>query len=197
MSERKVSTDALETLGTIIDETQRRDAIHLAVLPALAKHALLRGQGITVTNGIAEGDANGLCVVDPFLQQEIVRGGERFWAILRPRLVQSLRHVWSHPAFEDEAGTHADQPEVVTDFIRSQKWIREYAATVPLTYEILMGGARDWLAAKRDGEYGEYLCFGGLLEGEVVPEEFWAHYEVVAGETVAKEHRGSFFTCSC
>ena len=27
---RKVSTDALETLGTIIDETAGRDAIHMA-----------------------------------------------------------------------------------------------------------------------------------------------------------------------
>jgi len=26
---RKVSTDALETLGQIIDETQKRDAIHI------------------------------------------------------------------------------------------------------------------------------------------------------------------------
>ena len=31
---RSVATDALETLGTIIDETAKRDAIHLAVIQA-------------------------------------------------------------------------------------------------------------------------------------------------------------------
>ncbi len=30
---RSVATDALATLGTIIDETAKRDAIHLAVIP--------------------------------------------------------------------------------------------------------------------------------------------------------------------
>lgn len=33
---RSVATDALETLGTIIDDKQKRDAIHLAVEPVVA-----------------------------------------------------------------------------------------------------------------------------------------------------------------
>ena len=37
---RSVATDALETLGTIIDDTQKRDAIHLAVEPVVAGERL-------------------------------------------------------------------------------------------------------------------------------------------------------------
>ena len=65
---RKVHTDALETLGTIIDENQKRDAIHLAVEPMVAKEHLVAGDHVT-----ADGrkcfpygeDAVG--IVDPFL----------------------------------------------------------------------------------------------------------------------------------
>ena len=34
---RKVSTDALETLGTLIGSDEKRDAIHLAVIPCEAQ----------------------------------------------------------------------------------------------------------------------------------------------------------------
>jgi hypothetical protein len=37
---RPVATDALATLGTIIDKTAARDAIHLAVEPVVAAHTL-------------------------------------------------------------------------------------------------------------------------------------------------------------
>jgi len=50
---RKVSTDALETLGTIIDDTQKRDAINIAVLPIVAAERLLPAQHI----GLVEGGA--------------------------------------------------------------------------------------------------------------------------------------------
>ena len=46
-----VATDALATLGTIIDETAGRDAIHLAVEPAVAVEKLytswLEGEALT------------------------------------------------------------------------------------------------------------------------------------------------------
>jgi hypothetical protein len=43
---RTVATDALATLGTIIDETAGRDAIHLAVEPVVAAHNLSPGQHV-------------------------------------------------------------------------------------------------------------------------------------------------------
>jgi hypothetical protein len=100
---RSVSTDALATLGTIIDASQKRDAIHLAVEPVVAGESLMPGDHITVEDGIATATETGagLGIVDPFLKGR-VRKGERFWFVMYPRMVHSLRHVWSHPAFVDE-----------------------------------------------------------------------------------------------
>ncbi len=47
MSEdRSVHTDALHTLGSIIGESEKRDAIHLAVEPVVAGERLTPGQNV-------------------------------------------------------------------------------------------------------------------------------------------------------
>lgn len=102
---RSTHTDALATLGTIIDHTQKRDAIHLAVLPAIAGENLEPGEHVFLskTSGLAIGglsvDPN-VGIVDPFLTVPVARG-ERFWLIVYPRQITSLRHVWEHPAFPE------------------------------------------------------------------------------------------------
>lgn len=99
------------TLGTIIDDQQKRDAIHLAVEPAVAGEGMGPGDDVTICDGTAwradEGDEDApLGIVDPFLKSR-VRKGERFWVVLYPRTIQSLRHVWTHPALPDEPGVVA------------------------------------------------------------------------------------------
>lgn len=100
---RSVTTDALETLGTIINDQQKRDAIHLAVEPVVAGTQLVPGQHITVKDGVALPAlvGKGIGIVDPFLTA-MLNPGERFWFVMYPRMVHSLRHVWTHPAFSDE-----------------------------------------------------------------------------------------------
>lgn len=100
MSERPVTTDALETLGTIHTTGQHRDAIHLAVEPVLAGEQLHPGEHIIVREGMAFGTdiGRGLGIVDPFLKQDVLTG-QPFWFVMYPRQVHSLRHVWTHPAF--------------------------------------------------------------------------------------------------
>lgn len=101
---RSVSTDALDTLGTIHTKQEKRDAIHLAVEPVIAASDLNPGQHIVVDtagNAIPVKPGKGLGIVDPFLPRPVATG-ERFWFVMYPRQVHSLRHVWSHPAFPDE-----------------------------------------------------------------------------------------------
>ncbi|WP_186216266.1 hypothetical protein [Burkholderia gladioli] len=190
---RSVATDALETLGTIIGENEKRDAIHLAVEPVIAGHDLMPGEHVTIRGGLAMNAmvGQGLGIVDPFIDGPIAKG-ERFWLVVYPRKITSLRHVWSHPDF-------AESPDVTLapKYSADEQWIRDFADRVSLHYDVLMEGAADWVESKKRGEWGEYLCFGGLLEGEYVPDEFWAHYEAVTGTQVQEDHRGSFFTCSC
>lgn len=99
---RSVSTDALETLGMIHFKPEARDAIHLAVEPVEAEEDLLPGEHINVHNGKAYRamPGKGFGIVDPFLLKP-VKLGERFWFIMYPRQVRSLRHVWEHPAFPE------------------------------------------------------------------------------------------------
>jgi len=98
------STDALETLGNIIHPSEKRDAIHLAVDPAFSREYLNPGDHVRI---IAKGQVSrcaigqGHGIVDPFLRHP-VQPGEYFWLVVYPREITSLRHVWSHPAFEDE-----------------------------------------------------------------------------------------------
>jgi hypothetical protein len=100
---RSVSTDALETLGTIIGPNEKRDAIHLAVEPVIAAQDLNPGDNIGfVGNGSAVGYcAKPLGIVDPFIKG-VVKKGQRFWLVVYPRQITSLRHVWSHPSFPEK-----------------------------------------------------------------------------------------------
>ncbi len=106
MSDRTPITDALETLGMIHWKDEGRDAIHLAVEQVVASQYLLIGSRIGIINGIAypaDKVVDGQTVpyhgiVDPFLTN-CPKAGERFWFVMKPREVRSLRHVWEHPDF--------------------------------------------------------------------------------------------------
>lgn len=172
---RSVATDALETLGTIITDGGR-DAIHLAVEPTVAAEKLHPGQDV----GIDGTTKNPVGIVDPFLRSAVLPG-EKFWLVVYPRQITSLRHVWSHPAFPSEPLAGKNSSEV---------WLREYAAKIPCKYEDLMYHAEDHV------ESGEYWVEGGRFEGEYVPEQFWDHYENVTGKKVT-DNRDNFFSCSC
>lgn len=102
---RSVSTDALETLGLIHFRPEKRDAIHLTVEPIEAGEPLDPAQHIGIAeDGKAYGSDNttikNIGIVDPFLNRP-VKAGERFWLVVLPRRITSLRHVWSHPDFPE------------------------------------------------------------------------------------------------
>jgi hypothetical protein len=183
---RKVSTDALETLGTIIGPNEKRDAIHLAVLPVMAGARLYAGQSISTKDGIATPDPNGIGIVDPFLAAA-VQPEERFWMVIKPRLITSLRHVWTHPAFPDEAGVGSPDTEKAA----ARAAIEVIASSCDIGADEMIEGANRYL------DRGDYLCEGGRWEGVYVPDEFWPHFETLTGRKVPSDQQGSFFSCSC
>jgi hypothetical protein len=183
---RSVSTDALETLGTLIDDTQKRDAIHLAVEPVVAGELLMPGDDINVAGGVAKlaRRGEGLGIVDPFLRADVQKG-QRFWFVMKPRQVRSLRHVWTHPAFEDE-------PEVARAPVGpSQAYIDQLAGDLGMDSDELIFAAKNYV------DYDEYLNHGPRFDGESIPYEFWEHFEAVTGRKVPEDKKSSFLGCSC
>lgn len=190
MAENKhtVATDALATLGTIIDESGKRDAIHLAVEPAIAGEDLLL-PGMDV--GIVDGKATAVCekplgIVDPFLTKP-VRKGERFWLIIYPRTITSLRHVWEHP---DIAGEVSQTVREVIDVLtgKHKQWLQQYAEDCGSTFEKIMVGAKNYLVNEESMS---------MTMNREFDDEFWDHYAGFTGEEVPEMNRGSFFSCSC
>lgn len=190
---RSVATDALQTLGTIIDETAGRDAIHLAVEPVIAGEHLKPGQDIGIRDGRAYGsDVKLLGIVDPFLPS-FVQPGQMFWLIVYPRTITSLRHVWSHPEFEQidtEKRAIAERVALRITSGSSQEWLKNYADAKGISYDEMMRVAK----SHSEGHW-DYITLGE--DDTDLPDEFWDHYQKVTGEKVPEINRGSFFSCSC
>lgn len=192
MSEkRSVSTDALETLGTIISEREKRDAIHLAVEPTKAVEKLYPGQDV----GVDGTRNNPVGIVDPFLKAAVMPG-DWFWLVVYPRQINSLRHVWTHPAFTDEPMVGASNKSA------SEAWLRNFCASADCPgYDAVMAlisgdkthfGGDDYGASFVDDEY-IHFC-GRDAHGEI-PVEFWDHAEIVLGRKFA--NRPTYFACGC
>jgi hypothetical protein len=196
---RSVTTDALETLGQVISVNEKRDAIHLAVEPTVAQEKLYPGQHVS-----ADGRNGKPCVgiVDPFLEGPVFPG-QRFWLVVYPRQIHSLRHVWTHPAFPDA-------PELVDVTARkraSEEWLRDFCkhADCPDYDTVLAAAIGDHVAvvdAESYGDHaykndGEYLIFLGRDAHSEIPPQFWDHVEVVTGRIIPHAKRARSFSCSC
>jgi hypothetical protein len=179
---RTVHTDALETLGSIIDENEKRDAIHLAVCPVVAQEELVPGQHV----GPDGTTKNPVGIVDPFLETS-VNPGERFWLVIYPRKISSLRHVWSHPNFPDEI---AESSKEWLDLVASSKeWMKnfcEYDVRQPIT--TVLQAAEEFI------NHGEETCFDRDCDYD---DDFWYHYEIITGKKIDESNKVKFFTCSC
>ena len=190
--------DAIETLGELHLVDEGRDAIHLAVISVIALEELKPGTRIAVGSGKAWARSEeAVGIVDPFLPIPVVHG-DRFWCILNPRTITSLRHVWSHPCFPVEllANAQIRRPTptapVETDIVKSAAHrIRELAADLDCSVGRLMGGAAEYL------ESGDNLHFGFDLDYDWPHEDFWRCYEIVSGTVVEEDKKTYFFRCSC
>lgn len=190
---RSVSTDALATLGTIIQDGGR-DAIHLAVEPIEAAEDLLPGQHIGIVDGKATTKTpNKLGIVDPFVGGTIPEG-KMFWLVVYPRQITSLRHVWSHPDFKDSESTKAKVIDVESNVEAAQRWISAFAEQLGFSYTRLMEYADSWAWGEDDYTYDNTETYKEYWDKF---PEFWEKYEVIRGPLKAGVTKDCFFTCSC
>lgn len=96
-------------LGKLLPgDERRRDAIHVAIAPATALTRLKPGEHVGIAS-FKDGEAQVdnlagavVGIVDPFLTDDL-QAGDRFWLLLYPKSITTLRHYWSHPAFSLQA----------------------------------------------------------------------------------------------
>lgn len=190
---RTVTTDALETLGSIISENEKRDAIHLAVEPVIAgqrlhpgDHVGLDDEGRAMRRGVKL-----LGIVDPFLDVNL-QEGDRFWLIVYPRQITSLRHVWEHPDFPASGETDVKAP--ATDKSASEKWLWDFIARSDCPdYDTVIAAALN----NSDTWDSDYLHFQDRDAHGNIPPEFWTHVEIVTGQKIPTKDRAKYFSCSC
>lgn len=206
---RKVATDALETLGTIIGVAEARDAIHLAVEPIEAGTTLSVGAHVVMRDGKAYAcpPGDGVGIVDPFLMRRVEKG-ERFWLVVYPRTITSLRHVWAHPAFAAaEVQEDSESPPSAAEKAVSEQWLRDFCANHDAPdYDLLIEALRDGDSSSKEDQWGdfttvrldgEYIHVSGSDAHGSIPAEFWTHAEIVTGRKFDKADRAEWFTCSC
>ncbi len=177
-------------LGVLIDEQAKRDAIHIAIAPVRAVDTLGPGAYVALAAGTTDEVVRvdrdrAIGIVDPFLRKQ-VRPGERFYLFLLPQTITSLRHEWTHPAFDAGAGGTSPQEE-------ARQWIEAFAAELDQTYDRLLDAAHRWLDYE-DYTYDNSETYKGVDYAKW--PIFWKHFETVTGREV-KDHGATFFTCSC
>ena len=182
--------DTQQTIGKFHAAQYERDAIHVAVMSVVAAEPLKPGQHIGFTEHgyrVTSKPAGGyklLGIVDPFLPKG-VKEGDRFWMMLYPNTITSLKHLWSHPDIANDGRATSSA---------SEKWLRDFADAVDADYDEMMRVAASH--CDPGNRWGDYLIEGDKWEGQSTPDEFWTHYAAVTGKTPDGGPVG-IFSCSC
>lgn len=192
--------DNVPRLGKLAPADARRDAIHLAVIPAVALHKLSPGDPVGLN---PEGMASRMCpdqnivgIVDPFLDRP-VEAGERVWVCLYPGTITTLRHVWTHPAIREE---NAPPPVAVSvkDKRESEAWLRQFADEVGIAYVDVISAGDAYV------DHGDLFCQGdresarNAMADADTRKAYWSHWQIVTGRTVPPATtEGRVFSCSC
>ena len=109
-------------LGELINDNdvgRQRDAVHIAVSPAVAFSDMKPGQHVGIIEyrpgsyplvGSSARTLIGIC--DPLLLHDILKG-QNFWLWIYPGSVSSLKHVWTHPEFTRKNREKPEEPAAV------------------------------------------------------------------------------------
>jgi hypothetical protein len=180
-------------LGELVEGERERDAVHVAVIPVVAGAHLQPGQRVRLVDGRAlpvPTGATGVGVVDPFLTFDNVRHGERFWLLLYPGTITSLRHEWAHPAFPRVSdGEGKDSAE---------RWLKTFAAENDIGFRTLVDACLEGGYHSLGHNETASQQMSESLSNPLVAELLWRHMEVYTGQRFAPDHRdGTYFGCAC
>lgn len=177
-----------DVLGKLAPEYAKRDAVHVAIAPVVADQRLAPGQRVGFVDDART--SVGVCpkplgIVDPFLGRPVEKG-ERFYLVLFPNTITSLRHDWTHPAFPAEGQTSMSEHEM---------WLRIYASRMNCydTPEEAFQRLIEGLQSQELFAYGRDLHGFHELED---PEELRTHAEAYLGRPLGDWGRFTF-SCSC
>ncbi len=212
---------ALDSYGHTFGEDRGRDAIHLAVKAMQAGERLWPGQHVGIgtdgkvwTAAAKPLDVDTIGIVDPFLEGSVMPD-QWFWLTLYPRTITSLRHAWTHPAFDADgvALTSMAHPRggiaVPSDLnpaslasieidpkAYSEKWMRDWAlAHMSADYYGDGPSVGAEQAYTNAIEAGHEMSVGPYESArDHIDNEWWVHWEAITGE---KGQRGEYFSCSC
>lgn len=199
-----MSEETQDKIGKLLDESQKRDAVHFAVAPVMAAGPIHPGEPIgfaeegNVELVSREGKYKKIGIADPFLKGPL-KNGDRFFMFLYPNTVNGMRHDWSHPAFE------AAQVHAVTEALtgeskkKAEQWLRNFARRWKFNYSDLIAMAlqtneeNDWRYVTANGRD---LHSRSELGNDY--EEFWRKIEILYGKKFDEEHKdGLKWSCSC
>lgn len=140
-------------IGHEPSEFAQRDAIHVAVIPAIADHKLHAGQSVAIDAGTGNAflSTTGVVgIVDPFLPGN-VDAGQRFWLFLKPNSITGMRHHWEHPKFPDGR----EPRPATTEIDKARVWLAVKMGQVSPYVTFTFQEFCDWLA--RTYETGHFV----------------------------------------
>lgn len=144
-------SDTVSLLGKLITGPAERDCVHVAVAPVTATVRMRPGLRVGLDEeGNAEICSTKDCIgiVDPFLTED-VEPGQRFWLYLYPGTIASLRHSWTHAAF--------DSPPALREYL-AKKYLKLGA--------IVVDNIGMELVIQDTSHASEGLYFGGYVKDE-------------------------------
>lgn len=182
-------SDTQKSLGKLVQGNPERDAVHIAVVAVMAAGPLKAGMrvGFLKDGRVGRLPQEVIGIVDPFLT-ESVDEGDKFWLFLLPNTITSLKHIWTHPAFEDESARDSAK-------VASERWMRAWAVEHMSDY-YGDGDKRSAEAAYADAiDAGHTHNIGSYEDArDHIDGEWWSHWETITGQSGDRE---SYFSCAC
>lgn len=189
----KLPSDTQHTIGKILDWPMERDAIHIAVLSAVAGEMLVSGAPVCLeADGLPTArmarHSESVGIVDPFLPRA-ANAGQRFWVFLHPNSVTGMRHHWSHPVVDS---LPVAQRLLGLDKGKAAEWLKNFSDEYGFDYHQMIESAKEHrgrIVAGSDLDYG-------AVQSEL--ETFWKNMEILTGQKFSAVHRDSVsFSCAC